>query len=496
MTDPKDFRPFVPTLDYPRVAAFQGRDAYQHGDAGLANPYPKALLFDPWDELYAQEFLGVTTNGQVVPGLFQRQAQDAPVQAMVEAALAMLNLLSAEQRRLVSLTLHAREWRRWNNTEMYIYRYGLRLEELGLAARESILKLMACSLSPKGFEKTRNTMRINHFLGTLTHNTKVLGEWSYNFTLFGEPSLVEPWGWQVSGHHLALNCLVIKDQMVISPTFMGAEPNSIDEGLHAGLKMFEDEERQGLSLINALSASQREKAIVYHSSVGGDLPDGRRHKADQLHLGGAMQDNRIIAYEGIAAKHFNAAQQTRLLDLVQSFIEPLPAGPHKARMQEVQDRLDETYFSWIGGTQDHDTFYYRIQSPVIMAEFDHHSGVFLTNNLPAKFHIHTLVRTPNGGDYGKDLLRLHYLRDHDASLNHGVVCFRMDHERRDPSELKRSNHPAQTLDHDHGPGHSHDHAHGPGHSHDHSHDHPPSVTGHPAVRADPSARTDGIDPGR
>jgi hypothetical protein len=34
--------------------------------------------------------------------------------------------------------------------------------------------------------------------------------------------------------------------------------------------------------------------------------------------------------------------------------------------------------------------------------------VFLTNTEPAKFHVHTIVRTPNGNDYGRDLLRLHY----------------------------------------------------------------------------------------
>ena len=47
-----------------------------------------------------------------------------------------------------------------------------------------------------------------------------------------------------------------------------------------------------------------------------------------------------------------------------------------------------------------------------MIEFDHHSGVFLTNERPAKFHIHTLVRTPIGNDYGADLLRQHYQHAH------------------------------------------------------------------------------------
>ena len=60
----------------------------------------------------------------------------------------------------------------------------------------------------------------------------------------------------------------------------------------------------------------------------------------------------------------------------------------------------------------HAPFYYRIQSPVVFIEFDHHAGVFLTNAEPAKFHVHTIVRTPNGNDYGVDLLRQHYEKAH------------------------------------------------------------------------------------
>ena len=41
-----------------------------------------------------------------------------------------------------------------------------------------------------------------------------------------------------------------------------------------------------------------------------------------------------------------------------------------------------------------------------------HKGVFLDNDEPEKFHIHIMVRTPNGNDYGKDLLRQHLERFH------------------------------------------------------------------------------------
>ena len=71
-------------------------------------------------------------------------------------------------------------------------------------------------------------------------------------------------------------------------------------------------------------------------------------------------------------------------------------------------------------------FYYRIQSPVVMIEFDHHKGVVLNNPTPEKFHVHTIVRTPNGNDYGMDLLRLHY-----ETAPHHKIAHHHDQHRRE-----------------------------------------------------------------
>lgn len=461
MSNTRDFRPFVPTSEYPRAAALKGRDAHTHGAAGLVNPRPRDLLFIPWDKLYREPFVGITTDGHPLAGLFSLAPNGAPTPAMVEAATALVDALPPTLRRALLLPIDAREWRRWNNTEMYTYKHGLRLEEVGEPVREAILAVVRASLSVPGFEKTRDVMRFNHFLGELAGNTQVLGEWSYNFTLFGLPSTEAPWGWQLMGHHLALNCLVIGRQMVVTPMFMGAEPNYIDSGPWAGRHLFRDEENGGLELMRALDAAQRERAIVYRANVGGDLPAGRRHPADQLHLGGAFQDNRVVPYEGVAVAGFDRAQRRRLLDLVNAYLEPLPDGPRTARIEEVERHLDATHFGWIGGTGEDDTFYYRIQSPVVMIEFDHHSGVFLTNEHPAKFHIHTIVRTPNGNDYGADLLRQHYLREHHEGARPGILGEHIHHRH------------GHGDDHPHGHGHSHDHGDGHAHSHghDHSHDH-------------------------
>ena len=84
---------------------------------------------------------------------------------------------------------------------------------------------------------------------------------------------------------------------------------------------------------------------------------------------------------------------------------------------EVKQYLDRTYLAWVGGTTDDSVYYYRIHSPVLLIEFDHQRRVApFRSREPSRDHIHAVVRTPNGNDYGKDLLRQHYLRDHnDAS---------------------------------------------------------------------------------
>jgi Protein of unknown function (DUF3500) len=399
-----DYHPFVPA---PGQSAIAGPTPRAHAEARMRSPRAQEL-FGGWAKLAAAPFQGMTTDGHVQAGLFSLSPQDAPTPAMVEALDALLGILTPAQRAAMSLPVDSQLWRHWQNTELYVERYGLRLDEIDAAVQQAVMAVLRASLSHKGYEVARGVMQLNRFLGDLVGGPAVLGEWAYTFCLFGTPSASEPWGWQLFGHHLCLSCFVIDQQMVLTPCFLGAEPNYADAGPFAGTRLFEDEERAGLALMRSMSASQQQQAIVAHAMVGGDLPPGRRHFADNLHLGGAFQDNRIVPYEGLRASALPARQQRDLLDLVAAYIAPLPPGPRTARLAEVQRYLADTHFCWIGGFAETSPFYYRIQSPVVFIEFDHHAGVFLTNAEPAKFHVHTIVRTPNGNDYGIDLLRLHY----------------------------------------------------------------------------------------
>ena len=402
MTDLPDYRPYLP--GQPRDASLTAR---QHTEMRMKGERPQGL-FGTWAKLFAEPFRGLTTNGTPVPGLFRLKPEGAPTAAIMNAVDILLGGLTPDQKTSMRFPVESEMWRNWQHTELFVETHGLRLDEVPLPAREAVMDVVRASLSARGYEMSRDVMKLNAFLGELIGAPLVLGEWSYIFCLFGEPSDTGPWGWQLFGHHLCLNCFLVGGQMTLTPAFMGAEPAYGDQGRYDGIRLFEDEERKGLALMRSLSNGERARAIVAHDMMGGDLPEGRRHFADNLHLGGAHRDNRIVRYEGLVASSLSKLQRRDLLDLVDAYLVTLPDGPRAARIADVERHLDDTHFCWIGGFDEESAFYYRIQSPVTFIEFDHHTGVFLDNDLPAKFHVHTIVRTPNGNDYGIDLLRLHY----------------------------------------------------------------------------------------
>jgi len=136
-------------------------------------------------------------------------------------------------------------------------------------------------------------------------------------------------------------------------------------------------------------------------------------KTKNYNLTEAWQDNLVLDYAGARVADFPAAGRTRLLELVDLYVGNMDAGHARVKMDEVKQYLDRTHFAWIGGSEPDSVFYYRIHSPVVLIEFDHQTPAnlrkFAKDQLPNRQHIHCVVRTPNGNDYGKDLLRQHYL---------------------------------------------------------------------------------------
>jgi hypothetical protein len=382
-----------------------------HFDLRKREPTPAVRPFDVPPRLKAMldhahadltgPFRGIAEGSDIVPGFFARERTGVPLGPLLEATRSFLAALTPEQRNAACFSIEDEAWRSWSNIHPWLMRHGVCLADLDGNQRERALALLREAMSATGYRSARNVMRLNEHVLEITGKAEEYGEWLYWVSIFGTPSPTQPWGWQIDGHHLNLNCFVLGDQLVLTPGFMGSEPVLARSGKYAGTRVFAAEEEQGLALMRSLSADEQGRA-----TIGKDLPG-------EL-LTAAFCDNRRIDPTGIRYGELSPESRERLEALLAIYTGRIRSGHAENRYSEAKRHLSDTLFAWIGPCDDVSPFYYRIVSPVILVEFDHMPGIVYNNDTPSRDHIHTVVRTPNGNDYGKDLLRQHYA-EHDHS---------------------------------------------------------------------------------
>ena len=347
----------------------------------------------------AEPFTGITSDGRVESGLFPIRSTGVSTTAVRTAAETFVAGLTPEQRKKTVYNVDDAEWRKWMNQSFYV-RQGVSFLDMTAPQRELAFGLMRAALSARGLKQTRDIMRLNETLAELTGgNLDEYGEWRYHITVMGTPSATEPWGWQLDGHHAIVNYFVLGDQVVMTPHCYGSEPVRAESGKYTGTVVMQDEQNRGLAFVNVLDEPQRKQAILSFA------------KESDNNLTEAWKDNVVLDYAGIRATGLSDAQRTQLLDLIALYVGNMDNAHAKQKMADVRAQLDRTYFAWIGPTDANSVFYYRIHSPVILIEFDHQKPANLRHlypDAPYREHIHAVVRTPNGNDYGKDLLRQHY----------------------------------------------------------------------------------------
>lgn len=300
--------------------------------------------FDRAKAALAEEFTGLTDGGAPEGGLLPIVKTGVSVQPMIDAASAFRATLTAAQWDEANFEVDDDAWRSWQNMHVFLMRHGLSLADLDAAQRAAALALIEASSSTAGYDSARDIMKLNEHAAEVTSRPDEFGEWYYWISLFGEPSPTEPWGWQIDGHHLIVNCFIYGDQMVMTPDFRGSEPVEAKSGKYAGTHVFEEEETKGLAFMRALEPDQQKQAII-----GTEIPRDV--------IATAQADNLTMEYAGLRYDALTQMQQEQFVDLIETYVGRIRPGHAEIRMDEVREHLARTWFGWIGEHGENSPFY-------------------------------------------------------------------------------------------------------------------------------------------
>lgn len=305
----------------------------------------------------------------------------------VAAANAFLETLDEATRgKAVFAFDDATQRKRWSNLPTGIFqRAGLKLGGLTKPQREAALKVLSAALSPAGYQKVLNIMEGDELLKKGNTGGKIVfGRDEYYISFLGAPSTLMPWQIQFGGHHLALNITLMAEKATLAPSHTAAQPASFTlDG--KTIRPLGEENDLAFALINALDPTQKKQAIL-----GAQFLD--------LVMGPGQEGKQIVP-EGVKVSTFSTRQRFLLMSLIRQWVEIIRDDAAKARMEEIQSKLSDTWFAWSGPTTPGSAAYFRIQGPTLFIEY-----------APQKLggdatqHIHTMYRDPSN-EFGAKWLK-------------------------------------------------------------------------------------------
>jgi hypothetical protein len=319
---------------------------------------------------------------------------------MNEAAKAFVASLGPEESKKALFDFDDEvERKHWSNVPVAAQpRNGLGIGDMNDAQKIAAHRLIDSALSSQGYAKVSGLIQLDDICRDLMEQSHpgagiYFGSDKFLLAVFGKPGGDAPWGWQLDGHHLAVNTTVVGDQVSSTPIFFGAEPDVVPRGPYAGLQILGAERQKALAVIRSLTADQRSKAVL-SDSIPSDIFEGPGRAKS------------LKEYEGITAAKMSSDQRALLWVLIDEYLNNCTEEVASARRAKIQADGDAAlYFAWMGPTTEDGNLYYRVHGPSIIIEYDNTS----VGESPEVYsnHLHTILREPSN-DYGEDLLRRHY----------------------------------------------------------------------------------------
>ena len=307
-------------------------------------------------------------------------AETNATEAITAAGNKFLSTLDEAQRAKVLFDFKdAAQQKRWSNLPSPLFkRAGLRIGDLGKTQRDAAMALLAGALSSRGYQKVLQIMEGDELLKQ-SGGESMFGRDQYYISLLGHPSATEPWMIQFGGHHLALNITLVGEHGTLTPSHTGAQP-AIYELEGKTVRPLGSETDKAFALINSMDPAQRKQAILGFQMHDLVLGPGR--------------DGQMIEPEGIKGSALTLKQRQMLLDLVGEWTGLMHEAAAKAKMEELKQHVEETWFAWSGPTEKGKAAYFRIQGPTVIIEY----APQRLGGDPTK-HIHTIYRDPTN-EYG------------------------------------------------------------------------------------------------
>lgn len=322
----------------------------------------------------------------------QLQAQD-----LVKKANTFLDALSPELKAQALFPFDGEERSTWHFVPMD-NRKGPTFHDFNDAQKKAAIDLLQSSISKEGYRKSTEIRQLEGILKTMENNplfpdgTPKRDPLNYHFCIFGTPSATEAWGWRFEGHHQSLNFTFANGILAAStPSFFGTNPGIVQSGEYQGKEVLKQESDLGFKLVNSLDAQQL-KTARYSETAPPEIITGTASKVEGL-------DPKGIAYPDLTP-----AQQKTFMSLLNVYIDNYEFGFAKTLRTKIMKAGQENLsFAWAGSLSWGSGYYYRIQGPMLLIEFDN-----TQNNAN---HVHTVVRDLTN-DYAEDILREHYKKSH------------------------------------------------------------------------------------
>ncbi len=315
-----------------------------------------------------------------------------PAQDMMQAAKDLVASLAATEHSEMVFEVDDANREIWHFLPVSDFaRYGKRISELSAGQQEFVFGLIEASLSATGYGKVKDIISLELVLKAMENNSPRRDPGQYHIAVYGAPADEGVWAWGFTGHHLSLHFTVVDGAISGSPTFLGANPAEVRAGDRMGLRVLGHEEDLGLALISGMSDDQRQKAVFLEVAPY-DIFTANESKVSALNQ------------DGISYRELSAEQQRQLHQLVDLYLNVVKAPVADSRRKLIEsDGWDQVYFAWAGVTDRSGGHYYRVQGPSFLIEFD--------NTQNDANHIHCVWREFDG-DFGRDLIREHYLSQH------------------------------------------------------------------------------------